>query len=264
MLSLRPNPTTSNPWFAQMYQNEKHCKLRGSFESSYVGKVCKGTSPFKETFNIEIYALYTIKSIYAFGYGFLNYAVNACPDKLYKTCATLYARTLATSQELKRFIGNVSIPISDSAAQKQTDDMIWPFDDNFDGQSGYQVFSHQRMEGTQNFTYVLAYEFDTADILENKNPPAFYKKKQYDTYDPVEKGITATHCHGHCQARCSTTEYKGPGTPAMKTPTIIAIVLGVIVVILVAGFVVYHFKKSDKKGKELFWFSSIVLYFQLY
>jgi len=225
-----------------VYEIKRACKVRGSFTSS-TAKICPSNESYVmegSKVNVGMYALYTLKAMYALVYGFMNYADRECEGQSIKTCNKLLARTLYSSQELKYNIGRVRIPQNDSSSETGGDAGLSPFDENLDGKSSYQVFSQQLIPGTSNYRYVLVYEFDSNNdisIPNDSDAPIFYKTDSSDLLEVIQDVLVSRSCDLHCASFCPGPEESNYSSTAEPTKdnqqTItIAICLGIVILLL--------------------------------
>ncbi|KAF6029489.1 hypothetical protein EB796_012176 [Bugula neritina] len=206
---LRPNLTGKNQWFLQMYERKNKCKIRGSFDFPVLGeelKACSNSTPYimtaSEDIDIELYTVYTIKAIYAFGYGFKEYAGSKCKGRGLQDCQAVLKRSKTNVKLLRDFIRNAKIPKNDKATRNDTNS----FNDNFDGNSGFYVFS-QQTDGTCSSQTNCAYKYshvysvtERDDIYPpfRKNNPVFYKGKLFEDYECTLQSI-------NCSSKCERT-----------------------------------------------------------
>lgn len=192
-----------------MYERKNKCKIRGSFDFPVLGeelKACSNSTPYimtaSEDIDIELYTVYTIKAIYAFGYGFKEYAGSKCKGRGLQDCQAVLKRSKTNVKLLRDFIRNAKIPKNDKATRNDTNS----FNDNFDGNSGFYVFS-QQTDGTCSSQTNCAYKYshvysvtERDDIYPpfRKNNPVFYKGKLFEDYECTLRSI-------NCSSKCERT-----------------------------------------------------------
>jgi len=186
---------------------------------------------------IEVYALFTIKAMYAFAYGFSDYAYLLCPGQTDKAnCKELFDRTFSSSQQLKESILNSEIPDSDENDRR----MLKSFNSNYDGIGGYEVFSMQYLG--DDIVYVKIFEFKAntdfriADSIKAQaiNEPRFYiaDESGQDRINSVLKGkvCDVEKCASFCEITEVTTL---PPSTEPPQPQTVAFVLGSLLALFV-------------------------------
>lgn len=251
----RPDTTYLNPWFTQAYQQDVNCMVRGSFTYSS-STVCVNQSYGNNNFEVEVYARDAIKALYAFSYGFKEFAKAVCGENRNLSCRDTYSRTEAFARKLKNIIGNITIPSSDTSNEEK----LQPFDPNSDGSGGYIVRSQQYIKDSE-LDYLSVYEFrrqtgDRADLIRDLSEGkggASVKFYQLSGVEDNQAQLNAGNCDPKvCENKCGL---KGPEMPD-ETAISLTVAMGVVVPLLVILVVIlavkaWRGKKFRLDGKSI-------------
>lgn len=199
-LRLTESVTRQNPWFAKMYQQRRHCKLRGDFTSNYTSLKCSEHETYTAA-NIEpeLYSIYMIKAMFAFIYGLKAHAATKCPRERYSDCQELFLRTNETATALRDAIKNVQVPAGDNEYDKNNTSTI--FNANGDGSSSYVVYNLQSLTSDMIAPlYGPVYTFDENDTLsrvKNSSIKFYIQDMVVDTFQtnscPLPDSVTASY-----------------------------------------------------------------------
>ncbi|KAF6025891.1 hypothetical protein EB796_015800 [Bugula neritina] len=127
-----------------------------------------------------------------------------------------------------------------------------PFDENLDGNSGYQVFSQQLIPGTSNYRYALVYEFDTNNDISVPNDsdvPVFYTTDDSGSSEVIQDALVSRSCDLHCASFCSGQEKSDLSSTAVPTKAnrqiiVIATCSGIVILILIIAVILLAVKKQ--------------------
>lgn len=157
-----------NPWLITATENEKDCKIRGSYQSNSYTTCARDIPIFSSEIRAEIYSLYMIKTLYAFVYGITDFCLKK--NRAIENCIELFNRTNASVSALKDVVKDIQIPSNDM----DKTGTLSPFNSILDGSSAYDVFN-MRINQTGHVYYEKGYHFEQPsnisedDILRDHN-----------------------------------------------------------------------------------------------